>query len=151
MVELEIDATGVGFAVGAIWRESGLHPRLVLFTGSDKVNQLPQGVVTVGKAWLVGRMQVLLQGQRLHLPRTVEAGQLTKELMDYEIHVNQHANAQFNARSGSHDDLVIGLGLSCGIDRSPTKVSSRSYLEPGGETLEDALRDRWVRRQDAGR
>lgn len=63
-VELVIDATGVGLPVGDMLRERGLDPRLVLFTGSDKLTIQPQGVVSVGKAWLVGRIQVLLQGQR---------------------------------------------------------------------------------------
>ncbi len=49
MVELEIDATGVGFAVGAICRESGLHPRLVLFTGLEKVI-VADDAVMIGKA-----------------------------------------------------------------------------------------------------
>lgn len=110
-------------------RERGLDPRLVLFTSSDRVNDLPQGVVAVGKGWMVSQMQVLLQGQRLHLPRTVEAGILATELMDYEITVNDHANASFNAKSGSHDDLVIALGLSCGIERSAGRASSRRYTD----------------------
>lgn len=67
--------------------------------------------------------------QRLHLPRTVEAGTLARELMDYEIKVNDHANASFNAKSGSHDDLVIALGLSCGVNRTAGRASSRSYLD----------------------
>lgn len=81
---------------------------------------------------------------------TVEAGALAKELLAYEITVNQHANAQINARSGAHDDLVSSLGLSCGIDRTGSRVESRNYLAPGGETIEDALRDRWARRRKKG-
>lgn len=130
-VELILDATGVGLPIGDMLRERGLDPRLVLFTGSDTVNQQPQGVVTVGKAWMVGRMQVLLQSHRLHLPRTVEAGILAKELRDYRIEVNAHANASFNAKSGAHDDLVIALGCPAGSSGPPD--GSRA-----GATSEDA-------------
>lgn len=117
-VELILDATGVGLAIGDMLRERGLDPRLVLFTVSDRITIQLRAVTMVGKAWLVGRMQVLLQGQRLHLPLTVKAGTLARELLAYETTVNEHANASFNAKAGSHDDLVIAVGLSCGIERS---------------------------------
>jgi hypothetical protein len=71
----------------------------------DKLN--PQPGVTI-----VGQMLDLLQRQRLHLPRTVEAGILVKELGDYQIDVNDCGRASFNASSGSHDDLVIALRLN---------------------------------------
>lgn len=138
-VELILDATGVGLPLGDMLRERGLNPRLVLFTGSDKVTDAPGGVHMVGKGWMVGRMQVLLQGQRLHLPRSVEAGILTRELMSYEIRVNDHANASFNAKSGSHDDLVIACGLSCGIERSAGRASSKSYVNEDRDLQRDTL------------
>ncbi len=140
-VELILDATGVGLPIGDMVRERGLDPKLVLFTGSDKVNDLPHGVVNVGKAWMVGRMQVLLQGKRLHLPTSPEATVLVKELMVYEISVSDTAHVSFNAKSGKHDDLVIALGLSCGIERSAARATSRSYLhrEP---TREEVFRQR---------
>lgn len=150
-LQLVLDATGVGLPIGDILKERGLDPRLVLFTGSDKLNPQP-GVTMVGKAWMVSRMQVLLQSQRLHLPRTVEAGTLARELIDYRIDVSDAGHASFNARSGSHDDLVIALGLSCGVDRHPGAAVSTSYVdrEP---TPEDRLaeRSRWARQRDQAR
>lgn len=136
-VELILDATGVGLSIGDMVRERGLDPKLVLFTGSDKVNDLPHGVVNVGKAWMVGRMQVLLQGKRLHLPTSPEATVLVKELVDYEISVSDTAHVSFNAKSGKHDDLVIALSLSSGIERSAGRAESRSYLhrEPTREEV----------------
>lgn len=73
-------------------------------------------------------MQVLLQSNRLHLPRTVEASILAKELMDYRMEFNAHASASFNAKSGAPDDLVIVLRLSCRIERSTSRATSRSYI-----------------------
>lgn len=150
-VELILDATGVGLPIGDMVRERGLDPKLILFTGSDKVNDLPQGVVSVGKAWMVGRMQVLLQGKRLHLPTSPEATVLVKELLDYDISVSDNGHASFNAKASTHDDLVIALGLSCGIERSAGRATSRSYLyrEPTQQEI-FADRDR-VRRRLAER
>ena len=45
-----------------------------------------------GKAWLVSRLQVLLQTGCILLPRTSEADALTRELLDYEIKVSEDAN-----------------------------------------------------------
>jgi len=101
-VDLILDATGVGLPIADMLRERGLSPRFVLFTGSDKTAEHPNDVATVSKGWLVSRMQVLLQGQRLHLPRTVEAGVLVKELKDYRISVNDRAHASYPALAAFH-------------------------------------------------
>jgi len=146
-VELLIDATGVGLPIADMLRERGLSPRVILFTGSDRINEQPQGVVSVGKSWMVSRLQVLLQSQRLHLPLTPEAGVLAKELQDFEVKVSESAHASFNAKSGSHDDLVVALGLSCGIERSAGRATSRSYLEPHLDQVRFAQRSRWVKRR----
>lgn len=101
---------------------------------------------------MVGRVQVLLQSHRLHPPRTVQASILAKELQDYRIEVNEHANASFNSKVGAYDDLVIALGLSCGIDRSASRATSRSYITRDPDLRRDrqlAQRDR-VRRRPAG-
>lgn len=136
-VELILDATGVGLAVSDMVRERGLSPRTVVFTGSDRVSEQPHGVVSVGKGWMVSRLQVLLQSGRLHLPRTPEAAILVKELMDYEISVNARANLSFNAKSGAHDDLVVACGLSCGIERSAGRATSRSYVGADDDLVRD--------------
>lgn len=149
VVVLIVDATGVGLAVGDLLRERGLHPKLAMFTGSDSLTEHPGDVVSIGKGWMVSRLQVLLQSRRLHLPATGEAVALMKELQDYEINVSDRGHASFNAKSGKHDDLVIALGLSCGIERSMATATSRNYLAPREESLEDSLRDRYVRRLEA--
>lgn len=148
-VELVLDATGVGLPIADMLRERGLDPKLCIFTGSDKLTVQPRGVVSIGKGWLVSRMQVLLQSQRLHLPRTVEAAALARELMDYRIDVSDAGHASFNAKAGAHDDLVIALGLSCGIERNAGRASSRSYINADPDLERDrhhAERDRRSRR-----
>jgi len=98
---------------------------------------------------MVSRMQALLQSQRLHLPRTVEAGALAKELTDYRIDVSDAGHASVSARNGSHDDMVIAYGLSCGVQRTSAEARSRSYLDDREPSPEERRRQRgrWEQRR----
>ncbi len=79
------------------------------------------GETRLGKGYLVSRLQALLQTDRLKLPQTAEARQLARELLDYEIKVDQNANDHYGAfKTGAHDDLVTALGLATQLDQSPT-------------------------------
>ena len=67
----------------------------------------------LGKAYLVSRLQTLLQTGRLHLPRTDEAKQLADDLLDYEVTVDENANERYGAFAvGPRDELVTALGLA---------------------------------------
>ena len=108
------DATGVGTPVVDELRAAGVQAQLrpVYFTHGDR-RTTEGGEVRLGKAWLVSHLQALLQGGRLHLPKTSESEALAKELLDYEIRVDQHANDTYGAfKVGTHDDLVTALGLA---------------------------------------
>lgn len=62
---------------------------------------------------LVTRLQVLLQGDRLHLVQSPEAEILAQELREYEVKVTPDANERYGAfRVGTQDDLVTALGLA---------------------------------------
>ncbi len=53
-----------------------------------------------------------------------QARQLAEELLDFELRVNENANLLFGAfRTGTHDDLVVALGLSCLDDPRSRQVS----------------------------
>lgn len=109
-----VDATGVGQPIVDLIDASGIKGFLyaVYFTHGDRLNCQGRQIV-LGKAYLVSRLQVLLQGGRVHLPSTSEARVLAKELLDYEIKVDERANDTYGAfRVGSHDDLVTALGLA---------------------------------------
>lgn len=115
---LYVDATGVGTPLVDVLRAANPEARIVavFFTFGDK--RTPEGgELKLGKAWLVSRLQALLQSGRLHLPKTPEAEVLAKELLDYEIKVDQDGDAKFGAfKVGRHDDLVTALGLACQTD-----------------------------------
>jgi len=110
-----VDATGVGQPVVDLLRAEALEAYVtaVYFTHGDR-RSVEKGVgVKLGKAWLVSRLQTLLQTRRLHLPKTAEAEALARELLDYEIRVSEDANDRYGAfRVGTHDDLVTALGLA---------------------------------------
>lgn len=108
-----VDATGVGQPVVDLLKVNGLRIRPVYFTHGDRRNEEEDGTIKLGKAWLVSRLQALLQTGRIHLPDTAESRALAKELQEYEIRVDERANDTYGAfRVGTHDDLVTALGLA---------------------------------------
>lgn len=118
---LYVDATGVGKPVVDLLAEQieGTRPTPVYFTHGDR--RMADGIeeVKLGKAFMVSRLQALLQTGRLHLPPTSEAQVLAQELQDYEIRVDENANDRYGAfKVGTHDDLVTALGLAVQTDRS---------------------------------
>ena len=88
----------------------------VFFTYGDRRTETVYGLrteVLLGKAYLVSRLQTLLQTGRLHLPRTAQSETLARALREYEIQVAEDANDRYGAfRVGTKDDLVTALGLA---------------------------------------
>ncbi|MCH9647764.1 MAG: hypothetical protein K0U98_05965 [Deltaproteobacteria bacterium] len=129
--EVYVDATGVGAPVVDLLEEKIRSVTPVFFTHGDR--RIEEGSrrkrqVKLGKAYLVSRLQALLQTGRVHLPRTSEAEALAKELMDYEIRVDENANDRYGAfRVGTHDDLVTALGLAVQKDERP-RVSGVRFV-----------------------
>lgn len=114
--QVYVDATGVGTPVVDLLRAQAKHSFIwaVYFTHGDRRNEeMHERKITLGKAFLVSRLQTLLQCRRLHLPQSTEARALAQELLDYEIRVDEDANDKYGAfRVGTHDDLVTALGLA---------------------------------------
>lgn len=77
-----VDATGVGQPVLDLVRAEGVTSRLdgVCFTHGDRRTEDGR-TISLGKAYLVSRLQTLLQSGRIHLPRTAEAEALADELL----------------------------------------------------------------------
>jgi hypothetical protein len=122
-----VDATGVGNPVVDLLKAAGVRQiKAVYFTYGDRRTVAEDGSVSLGKAWLVSRLQVLLQSERLHLPQTAEAQVLAKELLDYEIRISEDANDRYGAfRVGTHDDLVTALGLA--VQAVPVRLRSLAW------------------------
>ncbi len=67
----------------------------------------------LGKAYLVSRLQALLQGGRVHAPDTAEVRATLEELKVYEIKIDDKGKDTYGGAIGKHDDLATALALSC--------------------------------------
>lgn len=136
-VTLYMDATGVGQPVVDVMEGAGVGVpiKAVYFTHGDRRMVDGDGSIKLGKAWLVSRLQALLQTGRLHLPNIPEAEALAKELMDYEIRVDENANDKYGAfKVGTHDDLVTALGLA--VQESGRRVHAPEAISFESLTLQ---------------
>ncbi len=118
-----VDATGLGQPIMDLLEEAVSRARTVTPVYSnhgDRRAEMASGwrtEVQLGKAYLVSRLQALLQTRRLQLPRTAQSETLARELQEYEIQVAEDANDRYGAfRVGTHDDLVTALGLAVQCD-----------------------------------
>ncbi len=115
---LYVDATGVGQPVVDVLRANlGATEIVAVYFSHGDRRTVEDGAhgkeIRLGKAWLVSRLQALLQTGRLHLPNTQEAKALADELQVYEIRIDENANDKYGAfKVGTHDDLVTALGLA---------------------------------------
>ena len=128
-----VDATGAAPAVDglrAALRGKACTVVAATFTHGDRLISDAHGLntVSVGKAYLVNRLQVLLGTDRLALPPSKpEAAVLARELQDYEIRVDEDANDKYGAfKVGTHDDLVTALGLAV-LDYKSTRAYHTPY------------------------
>jgi hypothetical protein len=133
-IAVNVDATGVGAPIVEMLKER-IDPRActlraVYFTHGDRLTRREDGL-SLGKAYLVSRMQALIQSGRIELPGTSEAEELAEELLDYEIRVDEDANDKYGAfKVGTHDDLVTALGLA--VLRDPKeRRPARAYSAQG--------------------
>jgi len=117
-VRVLIDVTGVGRPVyddllkEVSLRQEARHAQVrpISFSHGEKYNR---STGTLGKAYLVSRLQSLLQGGRVHAPYTPEMKATLDELRVYEINVSQDGKDTYGASIGKHDDLATALALSC--------------------------------------
>ena len=73
------------------------------------------GSAHVPKKELVTCLQVLLQGRRLRVARTLpEATTLVRELQNFQVKINRQTRQQSYGAKGTrkHDDLVLALALA---------------------------------------
>lgn len=113
---LLVDATGVGAPVVDLLRRAPLHAPLlpVTITGGDHASRGPDGW-RVPKRDLVTALQVVLERGELRVPASLDIGRtLVTELMDMRVRIKESGHDSYGAfRNGSHDDLVLALGLAC--------------------------------------
>lgn len=133
-VRILLDVTGIGRAIyDDLKKEIRLRPEAqhvmvkpISFVHGEAYNRT-RG--TLGKAFLVSRLQSLLQSNRIHAPKTAEMLATLEELKVYEIKVSQDGKDTYGGAIGHHDDLATALALSCLEDPFGERVrySERVY------------------------
>lgn len=130
------NATGLGKPVIDALAVAGVSLTPVYFTYGDKRITQSDRSISLGKAWLVSQLQVLLQAGRILLPKTAEARALAMDLQNYEITMVADANERDGAFSvGVHDDLVTALGLAV-----QPRSGQLSWLDP---EIADLIQNGW--------
>ena len=116
-----VDYTGVGRPVFDMFagRHALQRAQGVVITGGRETSRTPAGW-SVPKAELVSKLQALLHSGHLKIAASLpDAAVLARELQDFRVRFTEAGNATFNAREGTHDDLVLALALAVfGLSRS---------------------------------
>jgi hypothetical protein len=120
--EVWIDITGCGRPVYEMMvshiqsreRTRRVHVHATTFVHGNEYN-LQTG--SLGKAFMVSRLQSLLQNGLIHAPNTEEAQALIEELRLYQLRLSESGMDTYGVfKTGKHDDLVTALGLACAQD-----------------------------------
>ena len=127
---LVVDAPGVGTPVCDELRKALAGQRVqiteAVFTAGEKLEMNPRmRRISVAKMGLVARLQTLLAWRRIRLPQAPMARELAEELKSFEIRAAGTSEVAGAFRVGSHDDLVVALGLA-------TLEGARSVYEDRG-------------------
>ena len=135
-----VDAGNAGSAVIELMRQSGMNVQEFTFTAERK-------------AKIVTNLAVGFEQKKLRLPtegRTLDEKRaitdLEAELFNFEPTVLKSGNVRYEAASGYHDDLVMGLCLSYEV---ASRLNARApifeavFVAPGGANTCDWEEDRW--------
>jgi hypothetical protein len=110
--KLVVDFTGVGRPIFDMAARAGLRPHGVLITAGNEVTD--HGMIHhVPKQTLISQLEARLHSGELKIAADIaDAGALAEELKDFARAVSASGRVTFNARSGSHDDLVLAVAIA---------------------------------------
>src|SRR5262245_41553058 len=113
---LAVDETGVGRPVVDLLDTSRIKAdvRPITITGGHEVHPGERLGWKVPKKCLVSTLQVLLQGRRLTVAKSLpSAAMLVEELQKFQVKVTESAQETFGAfGQGYHDDLVLAIMIA---------------------------------------
>jgi len=139
-IRMWVDVTGVGQAVFDLIKKE-LHERIhgvnkltaehrerlkrltlhpISFVRGQKYNRK---LGTLGKSFLISRMQARLQNDQVDIPNTSEAKATCEELKVFKTNISEEGVDTYGAPTGAHDDLAIALCLCCLDDPYTLEVS----------------------------
>jgi hypothetical protein len=112
--QMIVDNTGVGRPVVDLLRtrlSGGLHA--VTIGAGTVVSQPGPHESVVPKRDITGVLELVLQTRRLIVTKGLQgAGDLKAELKAFNFAISRGGRDSYEASAGSHDDLVIALGLA---------------------------------------
>jgi hypothetical protein len=135
---LVVDQTGVGRAVVDMLRQTASGVIAVTITGGHAVTHAEDGSYHVPKKELSTALQVVMQGRRLQIARSLpDAAALVRELQQFQVKITAAANETFGVwRNGQHDDLVLAVALACWwSERTPPFEAPTTLPIRGGARL----------------
>jgi hypothetical protein len=108
---LVVDYGGVGKGIYDMLVDSGLAPIGVTMTGGFEVHWAG-GNATVPKSTLISKLVAVVHAGELFVHQELSDWPVLKrELMNFRPEVTAAGRETWNARSGTHDDLVIATAL----------------------------------------
>ncbi len=120
---LVIDHTGCGRPVFDMFKAAGLPVVGITLTSGEKTIQLmtktirglkPRQEFRCPKITVISSLNICMQKRLLVIPKTLEnVDILVAELKDFEAQAKSTGHVSFNAREGSHDDVLMSLALGC--------------------------------------
>jgi hypothetical protein len=111
--QLVIDLTGVGLAIGDLFRLQGQAFVGIVITGGVAWHRESWEEWHVSKHLLVSTTQKILSSGALAVSQTLPgADTLRQELRDFRVKVTKAVGEVYEAREGQHDDLVLALAIA---------------------------------------
>jgi hypothetical protein len=111
--KLVVDQTGCGRPACDILRRAGLRFAAVTISAGDTETYVGRDEYRVPKHLLVTALDARLSTKELRFSEKLkEAAAMKAELQDFRRNISATGHLSFNARSGSHDDLILATALA---------------------------------------
>jgi hypothetical protein len=109
-----VDETGVGRPILDFLNSSRIQADVRPITGGHEAHPAERMGWKVPKKCLVSTLQVLLQGRRLTVAKSLPfSAALVEELQNFQVKVTEAVNETFGALGeGYHDDLVLAIMIA---------------------------------------
>jgi hypothetical protein len=110
---LVIDKTGVGSPIADLFRERKMEMTSITITAGAGTTQIGGAGLGVPKRDLVYSLVALLQQGKLRIASRLRfAETLVQELLDFRVEISESGRDTYNAREGTHDDLLLATALA---------------------------------------
>ena len=124
----------------------GLNPYRVTITAGDTQTRTTGRSWNVSKGILISTVDAMLNNGTLRFaPELLEAPALKEELANFQRTVTGTGRAQYAARTGAHDDIVLASRCAVGA-REVAAVAARFIPAPSGACTNQRRNDNGFRK-----